>query len=122
MAHIEHGDASSPPGEGSVHRQVTPDQAKGASEPANSSRAARGWEDASSPQLVAVDPAAWKSGRAGAQEVVLVAEVQLRPVVTPSDRAAVMTLRRGPGQARYLNSMAEIFAEAEDEQRAMPRP
>ena len=33
-----------------------------------------------------------------------------------------MTLRRGPGQDRYLNSMAEIFAEAEDEQRAMPRP
>ena len=54
--------------------------------------------------------------------MVLVAEVQLRPVVTPSDRAAVMTLRRGPGQDRYLNSMAEIFAEADDEQRAMPRP
>ena len=54
--------------------------------------------------------------------MVLVAEVQIRPVVTPSDRAAVMTLRRGPGQDRYLNSMAEIFAEAEDEQRAMPRP
>jgi len=33
-----------------------------------------------------------------------------------------MTLRRGPGQDRYLNSMAEIFAEAEDDKRAMPRP
>ena len=54
--------------------------------------------------------------------MVQVAEVQLRPVVMPSDRAAVMTLRRGPGQDRYLNSMAEIFAEADDEQRAMPRP
>ena len=54
--------------------------------------------------------------------MVLVAEVQIRPVVTPSDRAAVMTLRRGPGQDRYLNSMAEIFAEAEDDKRAMPRP
>ena len=53
--------------------------------------------------------------------MVLVAEVQIRPVVTPSDRAAVMTLRRGPGQDRYLNSMAEIVAEAEEEQRAMPR-
>ena len=48
--------------------------------------------------------------------------VQLRDVVTPSDRAAVMVLRRGPGQDKYLNSMAEIFAEADDEQRAMPHP
>jgi diamine N-acetyltransferase len=31
-------------------------------------------------------------------------------------------LRRGPGQDRYLNSMEEIFAEAEQEQRAMHRP
>ena len=40
--------------------------------------------------------------------------VQLRDVVTPSDRAAVMVLRRGPGQDKYLNSMAEIFAEADE--------
>ena len=47
--------------------------------------------------------------------------VDLRDIVTPEDRAAVMGLRRGPGQDRYLNSMEEIFAEADEEQRAMPR-
>jgi hypothetical protein len=33
-----------------------------------------------------------------------------------------MGLRRGPGQDRYLNSTAEIFAEADDEPRGMPHP
>ena len=33
-----------------------------------------------------------------------------------------MVLRRGPGQDQYLNSMEEIFAEAGEEQRAMPHP
>jgi diamine N-acetyltransferase len=32
-----------------------------------------------------------------------------------------MGLRRGPGQERYLDSMADIFAEADGEQRAVPR-
>ena len=50
------------------------------------------------------------------------ARVELRDIRRPDDRAAVMGLRRGPGQERYLNSMAEIFAEADDEQRAMPHP
>src|SRR5215472_1148125 len=50
------------------------------------------------------------------------AKVGLRPIVSAADRAAVMGLRRGPGQDRYLGSMAEIFAEADAEQRAMPRP
>jgi hypothetical protein len=50
------------------------------------------------------------------------AKVGLRDIVSPKDRAAVMGLRRGPGQDQYLNSMAEIFAEADDEQRAMPGP
>ena len=50
------------------------------------------------------------------------ARVQLRDIVSSGDRAAVMGLRRGPGQDRYLNSMAEIFAEADQEQRAMPHP
>jgi len=45
------------------------------------------------------------------------AKVGLRDIVSPQDRAAVMGLRRGPGQDRYLNSMEEIFAEADEEQR-----
>jgi diamine N-acetyltransferase len=47
--------------------------------------------------------------------------VRLCEVVSMEDRAAVMGLRRGPGQERYLDSMADIFAEADEEQRAMPR-
>jgi diamine N-acetyltransferase len=50
------------------------------------------------------------------------ATVQLRDIVSSPDRAAVMGLRRGPGQGRYLDSMEEIFAQADQEQRAMPRP
>jgi diamine N-acetyltransferase len=50
------------------------------------------------------------------------ARVQLRNIVSPGDRAAVMGLRLGPGQNQYLNSMEDIFAEAEEEQRAMPHP
>jgi diamine N-acetyltransferase len=50
------------------------------------------------------------------------ATVQLRDIVSSGDRAAVLGLRRGPGQDRYLNSMEEIFAEADEEQRAMPHP
>jgi hypothetical protein len=33
-----------------------------------------------------------------------------------------MGLRRAPGQDEYLNSMKEIFEEADQEQRAMPHP
>lgn len=51
-----------------------------------------------------------------------VARVGLRDIVSSGDRAAVMGLRRGPDQDQYLNSMAEIFAEADEEQRAMPHP
>ena len=50
------------------------------------------------------------------------ARVGLRDIVSSGDRAAVMGLRRGPGQDQYLNSMEDIFAEAEEEQRAMPHP
>jgi len=49
------------------------------------------------------------------------ARVRLRDILSSADRAAVMGLRRGPGQDRYLNSMEEIFAEADAEPRAMPR-
>ena len=48
--------------------------------------------------------------------------VALRDIVSLGDRAAVMGLRRGPGQDQYLNSMEEIFAEAGEEQRAIPHP
>jgi diamine N-acetyltransferase len=50
------------------------------------------------------------------------ARVRLRGIVSSPDRAAVMCLRRGPGQDQYLDSMEEIFAAADEEQRAMPRP
>jgi diamine N-acetyltransferase len=46
--------------------------------------------------------------------------VRLHEVLTADDRASVMDLRRGPGQERYLDSMADIFAAADEEQRAMP--
>jgi diamine N-acetyltransferase len=47
--------------------------------------------------------------------------IRLRSVVSTQDRVSVMGLRRGPGQERYLDSMADIFAEADAEQRAVPR-
>ena len=50
------------------------------------------------------------------------ASVELRDIVTSTERAAVLGLRRGPGQDKYLNSMTDIFAEAEDDARAMPHP
>jgi diamine N-acetyltransferase len=50
------------------------------------------------------------------------ARVWLRDILSPQDRVAVMGLRRGPGQDQYLDSMEEIFAEADEEQRAMPHP
>ena len=48
--------------------------------------------------------------------------VRLRDIVTSQDRAVVMGLRRAPGQDEYLDSMAEIFEEADRERRAMPHP
>jgi diamine N-acetyltransferase len=51
-----------------------------------------------------------------------VPRVRLRDVVTLGDRAAVVGLRLAPGQDAYLNSMEEIFEEADRERRAMPHP
>ncbi|HEY1277680.1 MAG TPA: GNAT family N-acetyltransferase [Thermoleophilaceae bacterium] len=48
--------------------------------------------------------------------------VRLEDIATAADRAAVMGLRRGPGQDRYVSSMEESFEEADREPRAMPRP
>ena len=50
------------------------------------------------------------------------ASVQLRDIVSSGDRAAVMGLRRGPGQDRTSNSMQEIPDKAGEEQRALPHP
>jgi diamine N-acetyltransferase len=49
------------------------------------------------------------------------ADVQLRDIVTEADRAAVMTLRRRPGQERHLGSMASHFEDALADARARPR-
>jgi len=48
--------------------------------------------------------------------------VELRDIVTLEDRHAVLGLRRGPGQDRYLGGMASHFEDADDEPRAMPHP
>ncbi len=49
------------------------------------------------------------------------AVVQLRDIVTDADRAAVLELRRGPGQERYLGSMESHFEDAIEDARACPR-
>ena len=48
------------------------------------------------------------------------ARIELREIRTDADWDAVMGLRLGPGQDEHLNSMQEIFEEADPEQRAMP--
>jgi diamine N-acetyltransferase len=48
--------------------------------------------------------------------------VELRDIVVQDDREAVMGLRRGPGQERYLGSMASHFEDAGEEPRALPHP
>jgi diamine N-acetyltransferase len=50
-----------------------------------------------------------------------VSTVQLCDIVTDLDRAAVLGLRRAPGQERFLGSMESHFEDAEAEPRAMPR-
>ena len=47
--------------------------------------------------------------------------VVLRDIVTEADREAVMGLRRGPGQDRYLGSMASHFEDAVTDAKACPR-
>ena len=49
------------------------------------------------------------------------AVVQLHDIVTEADKAAVLTLRRGPGQERYLGSMESHFEDAVTDARACPR-
>jgi diamine N-acetyltransferase len=47
--------------------------------------------------------------------------VQLRDLVTEDDDEAVMGLRRGPGQERYLGRMISHFEDAIADSRACPR-
>lgn len=47
--------------------------------------------------------------------------VQLHDIVTADDRAAVMELRRAPGQERYLGSMESHLEDALEDARACPR-
>jgi len=47
--------------------------------------------------------------------------VELRDIATEAEKAAVMGLRRGPGQDRYLGSMTSHFEDAAAEPRAKPR-
>jgi diamine N-acetyltransferase len=47
--------------------------------------------------------------------------VQLRDIVTEADRAAVLGLRRAPGQERYLGSMESHFEDAVADAIARPR-
>jgi diamine N-acetyltransferase len=47
--------------------------------------------------------------------------VTLRDIVTDADRAAVLGLRRKPGQERYLGSMESHFEDAVEDARACPR-
>lgn len=47
--------------------------------------------------------------------------VELHDIVTDEDRAAVLALRRAPGQERFLGSMESHFEDAEAEPRAKPR-
>ena len=46
--------------------------------------------------------------------------VELRDIATEADRAAVLSLRRAPGQENFLGSMESHFEDAEAEPRAMP--
>lgn len=45
----------------------------------------------------------------------------LRDIVTDADKAAVLALRRRPGQERYLGSMESHFEDALEDPRACPR-
>jgi diamine N-acetyltransferase len=49
------------------------------------------------------------------------AAVQLRDIVTEADKAAVLGLRRAPGQERFLGSMASHFEDAVTDATACPR-
>ena len=49
------------------------------------------------------------------------ATVQLHDIVTDADKAAVLELRRAPGQERFLGSMMSHFEDAVEDAKACPR-
>jgi diamine N-acetyltransferase len=49
------------------------------------------------------------------------ASVELRDIVTDADREAVLAVRRGPGQERFVASVEKSFRDAEVDARACPR-
>lgn len=49
------------------------------------------------------------------------ATVQLRDIVTEADKAAVLELRRAPGQERFLGSTISHFEDAVTDAKACPR-
>lgn len=49
------------------------------------------------------------------------ATVELRDIVTEADRAAVLAIRLGPGQDRFVESVEQSFQDAIDNARACPR-
>jgi hypothetical protein len=51
----------------------------------------------------------------------IMATVELRDIRTAEDRAAVLELRRGPGQERFLGSMESHFKDAKAAPDAKPR-
>jgi len=51
----------------------------------------------------------------------VMAPVQLLDIVTDAHRAALLDVRRGPGQERFVPSVEESLEEAADEARACPR-
>ncbi|MDQ1323686.1 MAG: diamine N-acetyltransferase [Chloroflexota bacterium] len=48
--------------------------------------------------------------------------VVLREITSDEDRRSAMGIRLAPGQERYVDTVDEIFLEAEEEARAMPHP
>jgi len=51
----------------------------------------------------------------------LMAAVHLRDIVTEADREAVLAVRRGPGQERFVASVEQSFRDALIDARACPR-
>lgn len=47
--------------------------------------------------------------------------IVLRDILTDADRAAALRVRQGPGQDRFVGSVAESFDDAIRDARAMPR-
>jgi diamine N-acetyltransferase len=49
------------------------------------------------------------------------ATIELREILTDGDRAAALAVRRGPGQERFVASVADSLQDAIDDARACPR-